>query len=127
MADRLLEMSVAHAKTRNTFGRPLADRQAIQWMLADSATELAHARALAYDTLRQAGIGSESAIAAGMCKLYCSEMAGRVADRAVQIHGGTGLVRGFLVERFYRDLRHYRIGEGASEIQRMMIARELLR
>ena len=127
MADRLLEMSVAHAKTRNTFGRPLADRQAIQWMLADSATELAHARALAYDTLRQAGIGSESAIAAGMCKLYCSEMAGRVADRAVQIHGGTGLVRGFLVERFYRDLRHYRVGEGASEIQRMMIARELLR
>jgi acyl-CoA dehydrogenase len=61
-----------------------------------------------------------------MCKLYASEMVGRVADRAVQIHGGMGLVRQFPVERFYRDVRHYRVGEGASEIHRMLIARELL-
>ena len=125
-ADRLLEMSVAHAKTRHTFGQPLADRQAIQWMLADSATELAATRALVYETLRQANAGAEPRVAAGMCKLYASEMVGRVADRAVQVHGGMGLVRGFPVERFYRDVRHYRVGEGASEIQRMLIARDLL-
>jgi len=125
-ADRLLEMSVAHAKTRRTFGQPLADRQAIQWMLADSATELAATRALVYETLRRANAGAEPRVAAGMCKLYASEMVGRVADRAVQVHGGMGLVRGFPVERFYRDVRHYRVGEGASEIQRMLIARALL-
>jgi acyl-CoA dehydrogenase len=62
-----------------------------------------------------------------MCKLFCSEMVGRVADRAVQIHGGTGVIRGFPVERFYRDVRHYRVGEGASEIQRIVIARDLFR
>ena len=125
-ADRLLEMSVAHAKARHTFGKPLAERQAIQWMLADSATELAATRALVYETLRQASAGAEPRVAGGMCKLYASEMVERVADRAVQIHGGMGLVRGFPVERFYRDVRHYRVGEGASEIQRMLIARDLL-
>jgi acyl-CoA dehydrogenase len=62
-----------------------------------------------------------------MCKLYCSEMVGRVADRAVQIHGGMGIVKSYSVERFYRDVRHYRIGEGASEIQRMLIARDLIK
>lgn len=126
-ADRLLEMSVAYAKQRQTFGKPLAERQAVQWMLADSATEIATARALVYEVLRQANAGEEPATAAGMCKLYCSEMVGRVADRAVQIHGGMGLVRGYPVERFYRDVRHYRVGEGASEIQRMLIAREMLK
>ena len=126
-ADRLLEMSIAHAKSRNTFGKPLAERQSIQWMLADSAAELASTRALVYETLRQTNAGVDPGTAAGMCKLLASEMVGRVADRAVQIHGGMGLVRGFPVERFYRDVRHYRIGEGASEIQRMLIARELLK
>jgi acyl-CoA dehydrogenase len=62
-----------------------------------------------------------------MCKLYCTEMVGRVADRAVQIHGGMGLVRSYPVERFYRDVRHYRVGEGSSEMHRMLIAREVLR
>ncbi len=126
-ADRLLEMSTAHAKQRVTFGKPLAERQAIQWMLADSATEIEMARAYCYETLRRYAAGEAIGSAASMCKLACSEMVGRVADRAVQIHGGMGLVRGFPVERFYRDVRHYRIGEGASEIQRMLIARDLLR
>ena len=126
-ADRLIEMSAAHAKERSTFGDKLANRQAIQWMLADSATELAMARALTYETLRRVQAGEEVGAAAAMCKLACSEMVGRVADRAVQIHGGQGLVRGFPVERFYRDIRHYRVGEGSSEIQRMLIAREVLR
>jgi acyl-CoA dehydrogenase len=126
-ADRLIEMSAAYAKERVTFGQPLSERQAIQWMLADSATELAMARAYAYETLRRVAAGEDVGTAASMCKLYCSEMVGRVADRAVQIHGGMGLVRGYPVERFYRDVRHYRVGEGSSEIQRMLIARDLLK
>jgi acyl-CoA dehydrogenase len=126
-ADRLLELAVAHAKVRSTFGQPLADRQAIQWMLADSATELALARSLAYETLRRIDAGQDPGPAPSMVKLYCSEMAGRVADRTVQIFGGAGLIRGVPVERFYRDVRHYRVGEGSSEVQRMLIARDLLK
>jgi acyl-CoA dehydrogenase len=126
-ADRLIEMSAAYAKERVTFGQPLAERQAIQWMLADSVVELATARAYTYETLRRVEAREDVGTAASICKLYCSEMVGRVADRAVQIHGGMGLVRGYPVERFYRDVRHYRVGEGSSEIQRMLIARELLR
>jgi acyl-CoA dehydrogenase len=126
-ADRLLEMSAAYARERSTFGKPLAERQAIQWMLADSAVELSMARAYTYETLRRVEAGEDVGTAPSMCKLYCSEMVGRVADRAVQIHGGMGLVRGYPVERFYRDVRHYRVGEGSSEIQRMLIAREVLR
>ncbi|CAN5889512.1 acyl-CoA dehydrogenase family protein [soil metagenome] len=126
-ADRLVELAVDHAKTRTTFGQPLSERQAIQWMLADSATELTHARALAYETLRRIDAGDDVGTAPSMVKLYCSEMVGRVADRVVQIFGGSGLVRGVPVERFYRDVRHYRIGEGSSEIQRMLIARELFK
>ncbi len=127
VADRLLEMATEHSKQRVTFGKPLAERQAIQWMLADSAVELAAARALAYETLRQYDAGKPLGTRSSMCKLYASEMVGRVADRAVQIFGGQGLVRGFPVERMYRDVRHYRIGEGASEILRMLIAKDLLR
>lgn len=126
-ADRLIEMAIDHAKTRTTFGQPLASRQAIQWMLADSATELTLARALAYETLRRVDAGEAVGTAPSMVKLHCSEMVGRVADRVVQIFGGAGLVRGVPVERFYRDVRHYRIGEGSSEVQRMLIARDLLR
>ena len=125
-ADRLLEMSVEYAKVRKTFGKALAERQAIQWMLADSAVELRAARALTYDTIRRVEAGEDVGTAPSMCKLYCSEMVGRVADRAVQIHGGMGMVRSYPIERFYRDVRSYRIGEGPSEIQRMIIARDLL-
>ncbi len=126
-AGKLLDMSVEHAKSRVTFGKPLAERQAIQWMLADSAVELELGRAYLYETLRHVMAGEDVGSAASMCKLYCTEMAGRVADRAVQIHGGMGLVRSYPVERFFRDLRHYRVGEGSSEVQRMLIARELLK
>lgn len=125
-AERLLEMAVDHARTRRTFGAPLADRQAIQWMLADSATELAAARALVQQTLASDLGGKAARAKASMCKLYCSEVAGRVADRTVQIHGATGVITGFPVERFYRDLRLFRVGEGSSEIQRLVIARDLL-
>ena len=127
VADRLIELCVTHASNRTTFGQKLSERQAIQWMLADSATELTAARALTYETILQHESGLNVGSAASMCKLFCSEMVGKVADRAVQIHGGMGIVRGFQVERFYRDIRHYRIGEGTSEIHRMLISRELFR
>lgn len=126
-AESLLDMATEHSKGRRTFGKLLAERQAIQWMLADSAMEIAAARALAYDTLRRLEAGKNIGSAGSMCKLFCSEMVGRVVDRVVQIHGGMGVIRGFPVERFYRDVRHYRVGEGASEIQRIVIARDLLR
>lgn len=126
-ADRLLELGVAYAKERVTFGQPLAERQSIQWMLADSATELTLARSLAYETMRRIDAGEDPGTGPSMVKLFCSEMVGRVADRVVQIFGGAGLIRGVPVERFYRDVRHYRIGEGASEVQRMLIARSLLK
>jgi acyl-CoA dehydrogenase len=126
-ADRLLEMSARHAKSRVTFGKALAERQAIQWMLADCEVELAAARAMVYETLRQIDAGKNVGTAASVCKLYCSEMVGRVADRAVQIHGGMGIVQGYPIERIYRDVRHYRIGEGSSEIQRTLIAKDVLK
>ena len=126
-ADHLLELATQQAKSRRTFGAPLADRQAIQWMLADSAVDVATARALLYETIRAHEAGRPIAAAASMCKLHCSEMAGRVADRAVQIHGAMGLMRGMEVERAFRDMRLFRIGEGSSEVQRMVIARALLR
>ena len=126
-AESLLDRSIEHAKVRRTFGKLLAERQAIQWMLADSAVDIAAARALCYDVLRRLEKGDKVGSAGSRCKLFCSEMVGRVADRAVQIHGGMGVIRGFPVERFYRDVRHYRVGEGASEIQRIVISRDLLR
>ena len=126
-ADRLLEMAVEYAKIRQTFGKALSERQAIQWMLADSAIELSLARSLAYETLRRIDNGEDTGTAPSMVKLFASEMVGRVADRVVQIFGGAGLIRGVPVERFYRDVRHYRIGEGSSEVQRMLIARDLLK
>ncbi len=126
-ADRLLEMSAQHAKARVTFGKPLAERQAIQWMLADSEVDIVAARAMVYQTLSQIDAGKDVGTAPSVCKLYCSEMVGRVADRAVQIHGGMGIVQGYPIERMYRDVRHYRIGEGSSEVQRMLIAKDVLK
>jgi acyl-CoA dehydrogenase len=125
-AESLLAMATEHAKNRHTFGKPLAERQAIQWMLVDSAIEIKAARAMTYDTLGKFLTGQDVGSAGSMCKVFCSEMVGRVVDRVVQIFGGMGVIRGFPVERFYRDVRHYRVGEGASEIQRIVIARDLL-
>jgi alkylation response protein AidB-like acyl-CoA dehydrogenase len=129
MATRALRAAVAHAKSRVQFGKPLAEQQLVQAMIADSATELEAARGL---VLRAAWMqdtepeGRHTA-AISMAKLFATEAAGRVADRCVQILGGRGVVKGEVVERVYRDVRALRIYEGTSEIQRLVIAREVLR
>jgi acyl-CoA dehydrogenase len=127
-AQKLLELCVEYAKERVQFGRPIAANQGIQFMLADMATEIYAARQMLHHAawLRDRK-GTAVVQEASMVKLFCTEVAGRVADAAVQIHGGMGYVRDFPVERFYRDLRLTRIYEGTSEIQRVVIARELLR
>ncbi len=133
IAQGALEASVAHAKQRRAFGKPIADFQAIQWMLADMQTEIEAARALVYQAAwmrDQSSSRGESAARVGplasRAKLYASEMVNRVVYKAVQIHGSTGYSRESDVERMYRDARVISIYEGTSEIQRMIIARDLL-
>jgi acyl-CoA dehydrogenase len=125
-AQRLLEASVAHAKARVQFGKPIAVHQAIQWMLADAATEIHAARLMVHDAASRADRGERVTDRAAMTKLFATELLGRVADAAVQIHGGMGYMRELWIERAYRDARIYRIYEGTSEIQRVVIAAGLL-
>ncbi len=121
-----LEAAMAYAKQRVQFGRPLAANQAIQFRLADVATELSAARLLALRAAWRKERGEPFTREASMAKLYASEAAGRACDAAVQIHGGYGYTREFPVERFMRDARVQRIYEGTSEVQRIVIARDLL-
>jgi alkylation response protein AidB-like acyl-CoA dehydrogenase len=125
-AQRLLEACVEHAKTRQQFGKPIGANQAIQWMLANAATEIHAARLMVYDAASRADRGERITDRAAMAKLFATEMLGRVADAAVQIHGGMGYMRELWIERAYRDARITRIYEGTSEIQRMVIAGALL-
>jgi acyl-CoA dehydrogenase len=125
-AERLLEAMVEHATTREQFGRPIAGNQAIQWMIADSATEIAAARLLVRDAAAKKDRDERITVESSMAKLFATEMASRVADRAVQVFGGMGYIRGNIAERYFRDLRVYRLYEGTSEIQRLVIARRLL-
>jgi alkylation response protein AidB-like acyl-CoA dehydrogenase len=127
IAQAAYEESVAYAKERKQFGQPIGDFQAIQWMIADSATELHAARLL---TLRAAQLKEQGQLfstQAAMAKLYASEAAFRICDRNVQIHGGAGYVRDFPAERHLRDVRVTRIYEGTSEIQRTVIGRSVAR
>jgi len=127
-AQRALELAQEWALARRTFGQPIAEHQGVQWMLADSACELAAARALTYKVAWEIGNGldvKEAHAKASMVKLFASEMAGRVCDRAVQVFGGRGYMRDNPVERLWRDTRVDRIWEGTSEIQRLIIARGL--
>jgi acyl-CoA dehydrogenase len=134
MARRALDESIAYAKRRRQFGQPLAAHALIQEKLADMSAELDAARLLVYRAafLRDT-YGTENAAAsmlsraASTAKLYATEAAGRIIDQALQIHGGAGLVHGHLIERLYRDIRALRIYEGTSEIQKLVIARELLK
>ena len=123
MADLALALSKEYAKQRVTFGKPIGENQAIQWMIADSETELYAARAMCYDAAQRADHGEDVFKEIAMAKLYCTEMVGRVVDRAVQIFGGIGYTRGHTVERLYRLARVMRIAGGSSEIQRLIIAR----
>jgi alkylation response protein AidB-like acyl-CoA dehydrogenase len=125
-AQRLLEASVAHAKARTQFGKPIGANQAIQWMIADAATEIHAARLMVYDAASRLDRGERATDRCAMTKLFATEMLGRVADAAVQVHGGMGYMKELWIERAYRDARIYRIYEGTSEIQRLVIAGGLL-
>ncbi|UGU30127.1 acyl-CoA/acyl-ACP dehydrogenase [Mycolicibacterium smegmatis] len=128
-AQRLLDETTAFARTRVVDGKPLGDHQLVAGMLADSATELFAARTMLYEVARSIDAGLDRKTLHGqasMAKLYCSEMAGRAADRAVQVFGGRGYMRENVAERMFRELRVERIWEGASEIQRLIVARQLM-
>jgi len=125
-AQHLLEASVAYAKSRQQFGAPIAVHQAIQWMLADAAIGIHAARLMVRDAAARLDRGERVTARAAMAKLFATEHLGRVADAAVQIHGGMGYMRELWIERAYRDARIYRIYEGTSEIQRVVIAAGLL-
>ncbi|MFQ5939579.1 MAG: acyl-CoA dehydrogenase family protein [Alphaproteobacteria bacterium] len=129
-AGRLIDEATAFAKERRAFGRVIAEYQALQFMLADSLTELWGARLMTYRVAEATDAGEDAKILHARCamaKLYASEMANRVADRAVQIFGGRGYMRENVAERFFRELRVDRIWEGTSEIQRLIIARSLIK
>ena len=129
-AERLIEEATAFAQERRAYGRPIADYQAIQFMLADSLTELWAARLMTYRTAQGIDDGEDVKVQHAQCsmaKLFASEAAGRVADRAVQIFGGRGFMRENVAERFARELRVERLWEGTSEIQRVIIAGQLFK
>ncbi|MGB3430619.1 acyl-CoA dehydrogenase family protein [Achromobacter sp.] len=127
IADRLLGDAVKYAIERKQFGQPIAEFQLIQAMIADSQAELYAARCMVLDAARMRDRGENTTMQAACCKLYATEMVGRVADRAVQIHGGAGYMSEYAVERFYRDVRLFRIFEGTSQIQQLVIARETIK
>jgi acyl-CoA dehydrogenase len=126
-AERMLADALAYALERRQFGEPIAHFQLVQAMLADSRAEIYAARSMVVDAARRRDEGRDVGTEAACAKLFASEMCGRVADRAVQIHGGAGYVSDYAIERFYRDVRLFRIYEGTSEIQRLVIARNMIR
>src|SRR5206468_12818965 len=121
------EESAAFARERRQGGTPIAGHQLVQALLADSQTDTLAARALVLESARAFEAGTDRRLAPAAAKYFASEAVGRVADRAVQIHGGSGYMRGVPVERLYRDVRLFRIYEGTSQIQQLVIAREMLR
>jgi acyl-CoA dehydrogenase len=127
VAERLIEESVRYAAERKQFGQAIANFQMIQAMLADCRAEANAARAMVLDAARKRDAGADVTMDAACAKLFASEMVGRVADRAVQIFGGSGYVADHGIERFYRDVRIFRLYEGTSEIQRLIIAREMMK
>lgn len=124
---RLMELCLKYGRERVQFGRPIIENQAIQWMLADMATEIEAARALTYQTAWKVDQGMDIIRAAAMTKLFASEVYCRVADKALQIHGGMGYMKELPIERIYRDARITRLYEGTSEVQRMVISAQLMK
>jgi len=127
VAERMLADALTYALERKQFGQPIAEFQLVQAMLADSKTEIYAARSMVLDAARRRDDGCDVSTEAACAKLFASEMCGRVADRAVQIHGGAGYVSDYAIERFYRDVRLFRIYEGTSQIQQLVIARNMIR
>jgi acyl-CoA dehydrogenase len=127
VAERLIGECVKYAREREQFGQKIGDFQLIQAMLADSKTEAYAARCMVLDAAKKRDAGASVTMEAACSKYFASEMVGRVADRAVQIFGGAGYVADYGIERFYRDVRIFRIYEGTSQIQQLVIARNLLR
>src|SRR5690606_22693223 len=126
-AQRALDESVSYAATATQGGTPIGDFQLVQAMIADQQTGVMAGRALVRDTARRYATGEDRRIGPSAAKLFCTEMAGKVADLAVQVHGGNGYMRGVAVERIYRDVRLMRLYEGTSEIQRLIVGGGLLR
>ncbi len=126
-AQYVLDLSIAHSKQRIQFGKPISANQAIQWMLADMAISIYAGRQMVYHTAWSRDQKQRVTQQAAICKVYCTEMVNRAADSAMQIHGGMGYMKESPIERVYRDVRLTRIFEGTSEVQRMVIARELLK
>ncbi len=127
VAQAALDAAVAYAKERQQFGRSISQFQGLRWMLADMSVEIEAARLMALSTAYRKDQGQPFTLQASQAKLFASEMVNRVTGTAIQIHGGYGYVKEFPVERFYRDARVFTIYEGTSEIQRVVISRELLR
>jgi acyl-CoA dehydrogenase len=127
LAQRALDETVRYALGRRQGGRPIADYQLIQGLIADSQTDVMAGRALVEHAAAAFDSGADRRLGPSCAKYFCSEMVGRVTDRAVQVHGGTGYMRGVPVEQFYRDARLFRIYEGTSQIQQLVIARQVLR
>ncbi|WP_309090434.1 acyl-CoA dehydrogenase family protein [Phenylobacterium sp.] len=127
VAERLIADSVAYAAERKQFGQPLANFQLVQGMIADCKTEALAARALTLETARKRDAGQNVTMEGAAAKYFASEMVGRVADKAVQIFGGAGYIAEYGIERFYRDVRIFRIYEGTSQIQQVIIARETMK
>ena len=125
-AQHALNLAIQWSQQRIQFGRPISSNQAIQWMLADSEVDVHAGRMMVYHAAWKIDSGQRSSHESAIVKLYCSEMCNRVIDRAVQVHGGMGYMREFDIERMYRDARILRIYEGTSEVQRMIIAEDLL-
>lgn len=127
VAERALEMSTSYAKQRSTFGKPLSERQGIQWKLADMYIELEAARLLVFQAASKLDAGEDARTDAYLCKYFADEMAFRAMDTCMQIHGGIGLTTDLPIEKFWRQQRSYRITEGASEVMKMVIARHVLK
>ncbi|BDB25489.1 acyl-CoA dehydrogenase family protein [Cupriavidus sp. P-10] len=125
-AIRLVDEMVRYASQRRQFGKPIADYQLVQQMIADSNTDIHAARALVLETARRRDNGEDVTMEASMCKLFASEMCGRVADRAVQIFGGSGYMARTVAERFYRDVRLFRLYEGTTQIHQLNIAKRTM-
>jgi acyl-CoA dehydrogenase len=127
VAERLISDALDYAIQRKQFGKPIAEQQLIQAMLADSQTETYAAKCMTLETARKRDNGDNISTESSACKLFATEMVGRVADRAVQIHGGAGYMAEYAVERFYRDVRLFRLYEGTSQIQQIIIARNMIK